>query len=776
MRIKRLVMFPALTAAGLMLLAAPGALSYGDDQDIRGFFPGHVAAERAIEQKLLQIPDAAHAEANLRRITSEPHMAGTEASHRMAEWLRDQYQSFGFDAAIESYSVWLPAPGERLLELETTGPSGPQTQALATPEQPFELDKYTYDSRAVPAFNAYSASGDVTAQVVYVNYGMSDDYSRLDKIGISVAGKVVLARYGQGFRGVKAQLAQEHGASGLLIYSDPADDGYFAGDADPRGPWRPWSGIQRGSILYTSIYPGDPLTPGVGATPEAKRLPVNDAKNLPRIPVLPINALDAQAIFSHMGGMVVPQGWQGAIPLTYHLGPGEATVHLKLVMNYQERTIYDVIARLPGSDDNSWVIFGNHHDAWVFGAVDPGSGTASMLEAARALGQLSRAGWKPKRTIVFCEWDGEEFGLIGSTEWVETHAAELQKKALAYVNTDVGVAGPDFGASAVPSFKEMIRDATSSVSDPRAGRSIYQVWQERVAQEVDHPTGVARQTPKLLEGETVNIGALGAGSDFCPFLDHVGIPSLDMGFNGPYGVYHSLYDDFYWMQHFGDPTFAYHAAMARILGVMALRMSNADVIPFNYPAYAAAISRAIANLQTHEKEMGGAPGTKSPNEKSSDQGKIDLQPVMDASLQFTAAAARAQQALRRLEVGDNGATGTSGAPSGTVTSNSANAAAAPTPSGSAARVSLAELNHALAAVEQAFLLPQGLPGRPWYRHEIYAPGSYTGYASVVLPGVTEALERKDFAAAQEGATELATALRRAATQLDDVTRLASPDR
>jgi N-acetylated-alpha-linked acidic dipeptidase len=765
MNIKHLVNFSVLVIV-CFLLVVPWETSYGDDSAaIQGFFPKHVAEERVTEQKLLAIPDPSHAEANSRRLTSEPHMAGTEASHRVAEWLRDQYQSFGFDTTIESFSVWLPAPAERLLELKTTGPSGPQTQALATPEQPFEADKDSYDSRAVPAFNAYSASGDVTAPVVYVNYGMSDDYARLDKIGVSVAGKVVLARYGEGFRGVKAQLAQEHGAAGLLIYSDPADDGYFAGDPDPRGPWRPWSGIQRGSVLYTSIYPGDPLTPGVGATSTATRFSPNDAKNLPHIPVLPINALDAQAIFSHMDGAVVPKGWQGAIPLTYHLGPGGAVVHLKLKMDYQQRMIYDVIARLRGADDDSWVLFGNHHDAWVFGAVDPNSGTASMLEAARALGQLSRAGWKPKRTIVFCEWDAEEFGLIGSTEWVETHATELQKKALAYVNTDVGVAGADFGASAVPSFKEMIRDAASAVSDPRVSRSIYQVWQERVAADTQTSTGVARPEPKPLDGETVNIGVLGAGSDFCPFLDHIGIPSIDMGFNGPYGVYHSQYDDFYWMKHFGDPTFAYHAAMARILGIMALRLSNADVIPFNYPSYAAAISHAITGLQGHQEEKANLAGQNSSAQKSPnvspDLRQIDLQPIMKASADFTAAARRAQQAVERFEASGTGAiTGSATLDSATQLDNS--------------QLNLTALNHELAGVEQAFLSPQGLAGRPWYRHEIYAPGSYTGYASVVLPGVTEALGRKDLAAAQEGATELAAALRRAAAQLDIVARLASP--
>jgi N-acetylated-alpha-linked acidic dipeptidase len=739
---KTLAAMWGLPVAGLILVAAPVALSHGGTDAIRGFFPRHVAAERAAEQTILQIPDTDHAEANLRRLTSEPHMAATEADHHVAEWLLSQYRSFGFDASIESYSVWMPYPQERLLELEFNGPSGSKKQTLATPEDPIPADKDSYDTRAVPAFNAYSPSGDVTGQVIYANYGMQDDYRKLDEMGVSAAGKVVLVRYGAGYRGVKAELAWEHKAAGLLIYSDPADDGYFAGDPVPRGPWRPSTGIQRGSILNMAAYPGDPLTPGVGSTPDAKRLNREDAKSLPKIPVLPINWQDAQAILAHMDGKNVPHGWQGTIPLTYHLGPGEAVAHLKLKMDYQQRTIYDVIARLPGTDDNSWIVFGNHHDAWVFGAVDPNSGTASMLEAARALGQLSRSGWKPARTIVFCEWDAEEFGLIGSTEWVEAHAAELQKKALVYVNTDVGVAGPDFGASAVPSLKDPIREVAAAVSDPRAGHTVYQVWEERVAKDAEQPSGVARKEPKLAEGEKVNIGALGSGSDYCAFLDHIGIPSMDMGFGGPYGVYHSQYDDFYWMKHFGDPTFAYHATMARILGVMALRLSNADVVPFDYSAYAAAVSRALTELKAHETEI---------------KVDFDLKPVMDASAEFTAAAGRTQQALQHLEAADAGA------------------ASGPVPS-VVAQQNMAQLNHALAEVEQALLAPNGLAGRPWYRHEIYAPGSYTGYASVLFPGVTEALDRKDMAAAQSGAGELAAALHRASMQLDVVTRLASPGR
>jgi len=735
---------------GILYVGAPG---YGDSSAIRGFFADHVSAERAAEQKLLQIPDAANAEANLRQLTAQPHMAGTEASHRVAQWLLAQYQSYGFDAAIESYSVYLPVPEERELELVE-----PEKQTLATPEQPYEWDKDTYDARAVPAFNAYSASGEVTAQVVYANYGMMDDYRRLADLGVHVEGKIVIARYGEGFRGVKAQLAEEHKAVALLIYSDPADDGFFAGDPYPRGPWRPMSGIQRGSILYTSKYPGDPLTPGIAATPDAKRLSPAEAKNLPHIPVLPINAQDAGAILSHMGGQNVPRGWQGTLPFTYHLGPGQAVVHLKVKMDYQQRNIYDVIARIHGEDDNSWVVFGNHHDAWVFGAVDPNSGTASMLEAARALGQLTRGGWKPKRTIVFCEWDAEEFGLIGSTEWVEAHQQELQQKALTYVNTDVGVAGPDFSASAVPSLKEFVREVTQSVSDPCAGRSVFEVWKERLAKDAANPTGVARTEPKASADEPVPLGALGAGSDFCPFLDHAGIPAVDMGFGGPYGVYHSQYDDFYWMKHFGDPTFAYHAAMGRIIGVMALRFSSADVMPFDYSAYAKEVSGMVADLQKRAKDAGAAPTASSvaastaaptPENVEGDSQKetsgvtVELKPAVDAAAQLAASAERARQSLAVL------------------CSSSVDAAR------------IAEINHALAGVEQAFLAAQGLAGRPWYRHQIYAPGSYTGYESVVIPGVREPLDRKDYVAAQAAVADLADALRRAATQLDAVAQLAS---
>lgn len=690
---------------------------------IRGFAPSRVSAQRELEARLRRIPDADHAESNLRRLTSEPHMAGTDGSRRVAEWLRDQYRSFGFSSEIVSYRAFIPQPVEVKLELLE-----PEKKDLATAEQPFEWDKDTYNKDAVMGFSAYSPSGEITAPVVYVNYGTPEDYRDLEALGVSVEGKIALARYGRNYRGIKARLAEEHKAAGLLIYSDPGDDGYAAGDPYPRGPWRPMSGIQRGSILYTEIYPGDPLAPGDASNDSARRLAPEEAKSLPRIPTLPINAQDAAAILPHLGGLQAPRTWQGGLPFTYHLGPGQATVHLKLVMDYQQRTLYDVISRLRGSIDDEWVVLGNHHDAWVYGAADPSSGTTVMLETARALGELARSGWKPRRTIVMGEWDGEELGLIGSTEWVEGHMAELQAKAVAYINTDVGVAGPNFSSSAVPSLKEFVREATREVSDPRTGRSVYEVWRERIEPRQSGRSGTARSEPSASPTEDVPLGSLGAGSDFCPFLDHAGIPSMDVGSGGDYGVYHALYDDFYWMKHFGDPSFAYHAEMARILGTLALRLSEADVLPFDYSAYAEEIERSVGDL---EKQAG-----------EGDEGRVDLKPVKDGSAAFTAAAGRATRALGAI------------------------AAAPPDPA------QAKQMNRALVGVERALLAPDGLAGRPWYKHTIYAPGAYAGYAAVVMPGVSEALERHDSATAQREALALGTALERASARLDEVTRLA----
>jgi N-acetylated-alpha-linked acidic dipeptidase len=709
---------------GTLLSALSGRAQYPAENSaqISGFVPSRADAEELLEDKFLAIPNAARAESNLRHLTSAPHLAGTEASHRVAEWLRDQYRSFGFDAEVATYSVWLSMPHEIKLELIR-----PRHEALATPEPPIPADPDTYDKRAAPGYNTYSPSGDVTAPVVYVNYGMPDDYQELARLGISVEGDIVLARYGRGYRGIKAKLAEEHHASGLILYSDPQDDGYAAGDAFPKGPWRPMGGIQRGSILYTQIYPGDPLTPGVASTPGATRISPADAANLPHIPTMPISARDASVILKDLAGRHVPHSWQGALPFTYHIGAGRVRAHMKIVMDYRQRPIYDVIAKLHGSLDDQWVILGNHHDAWVYGAADPNSGTASLLETARALGELVHSGWKPRRTIVICNWGGEEPGLLGSTEWVEQHRAELQSKAVAYINTDVGVSGPDFSASASPSLDDLIRAATRRVPDPNSGSTVYDAWTLHSAGGRAELSGIARQSPGARTPGEAPVGALGSGSDYSAFLDFAGIPSIDLAFTGDYGVYHSLYDDFYWMKHFGDPTFAYHVALARVLGILALRLDEADIIPFDYSTYSSEISRAADVL--------AARAAQNPDESAA------LEPVLDAASQLSDSAASATMALRIFY----------GAPVDPALDD---------------RISLA-----LADVEQAFLDPDGLVGRPWYKHTIFAPGSYAGYAAEVMPGVTEALDRHDLPTLRVESTALAQALLVASARLDDVTHL-----
>lgn len=711
-------------AATLLAISIPAVFASSaqvkDSNSLTGFLPSRVAEERQLESKLRNIPDPAHAESDLRHLTSEPHLAGTPASYRVAKWLCDQFRSFGFDAEIVSYSAWLPQPREITLEL-----TKPEAKRLGSPEQPYEDDKATQDKRAVPAFSDYSPSGEATAPVVYVNYGTQDDYRQLANLGVDVTGKVVIARYGVGYRGIKAKLAEEHKAAALILYSDPQQDGFAVGDPYPRGPWRPMSGIQRGSIIYTQIYPGDPLMPDTASTADAPRVAPSGATNLPQIPTMPINAQDAAVILSKLGGQEAPRSWQGSLPFTYHLGPGDAEVHMKLVMNYERRPIYDVIAKLHGTSDDQWVMMGNHHDAWVFGAADPGSGTAAMLETARSLGELVKSGWKPRRTIVICEWDGEEPGLIGSTGWVEANRAELQAKAVAYINSDVGVSGPNFTAGDTPSLDQVIRDATKDVRDPATGRSVYEAWYSRMSNQRGDAT--ARPIPMADASGVAPVSRLGSGSDFSAFFDYAGIPSIDLSFAGDYGVYHSLYDDFYWMKHFGDPTFAYHATLARVLGTLALRLDEADILPYDYPYYASEIEHRATDRITHA---------------TSETDQDIMEPILDAAAKLTTSATNASHALAAI----------SGTPIDPAESN--------------------EINHALAAVEQGLLDPEGLAGRPWFKHTIYAPGSYTGYAAEVLPGVTEALVSGDSVTLRRESDDLAAALLRASARLDTVTRLA----
>ncbi len=714
-------MAPVLLVLALSALAPQAAQEPAPARKvIRGFASQRASAQQQWEQKLQRLPDAESAERHLRALTASPHMAGTPGSRRVAEYIRDTLRGYGWQAELVSYRVLLPQPAQVHLELVA-----PQTVLLARPEEPVEFDPSSFDANAVMGFNAYSPSGEVEAEVVYVNYGLPEDYARLRELGVSATGRIAIARYGRSFRGVKAKLAEENGAAGLILYSDPADDGYMAGDTYPRGPFRPMSGIQRGSILYIFHYPGDPLTPGVAATDGAERIGLAAATNLTRTPTLPVSPRDAADILSRLGGPRVPRTWQGGLPFTYHTGPGPAVARMQLLMNYQQREIWNVIARLPGQFDDEWVVAGNHHDAWVFGAVDPSSGTAVLLETARALGELARSGWKPRRTIVFGFWDAEEYGLIGSVEWVEEHCAELQRKAVAYINLDSAVSGSAFGASGTPSLKELVREAAREVMDPRAGRSVYEVWRERyergqsrppITSGSDLPTGAEHDVP---------LGLLGSGSDYTPFFHHAGIPALDMGFGGEYGVYHSIYDSFQWMRLHGDPGFAYHATLARIAGIVILRLAEADLLPFDFAAYAAEIKSYVGGLQKSAVESGA---------------DFDLSEVAEAATAFEISAQRAREAL-------------------------------PAAAGFANSGRAAEINRALVSVEQALLNPDGLAGRPWYRHTLFAPGTYTGYAPVLLPGIREAMDRGDWGTARHEAAALARALRRAAARLDDAARL-----
>jgi N-acetylated-alpha-linked acidic dipeptidase len=668
------------------------------------------AREASVEAKFLDIPSAKLAGEELKTLTAEPHMAATPEDHKTAQYVADKFREAGLETEIVPYRVLMNQP--KVVRVEAFDPSGKQLMSGPTREQ-VQDDAFQDNPRIVMPFNGSSGSGDVTGEVVYANYGRIEDFDQLAAQHIDLHGKIVIARYGSNFRGVKVYLAEQRGAAGVLIYSDPQDDGYFKGDAYPIGPWRPDTGVQRGSVQYLFKYPGDPETPGVASTPD---LPdsarVSPEGNQPHIISIPISYRDAAPILQALKGPGAPQGWQGALPFRYHLGPGGVRVHLVSDQDYQRRTIWDVIGKVKGSQyPDEWVIAGNHRDAWVYGAVDPNSGTAAMLEAVHGIGVLLKQGWRPKRTILFCSWDAEEEGLIGSTEWVEQHADALNH-AVAYFNTDVGVSGPDFTASAVPSLKQFVRDIAKSVPSPMNG-TVYQQWRLTKNKDEHRPSNAPPQP-----GEEVHVNDLGSGSDFTPFLQHAGVPSTDVGSTGSYGVYHSTFDDFSWFTLNADPKFVYLQEMARVFGMETLRMADADVLPYDYVAYAREIASYI-DAAKHKAEDAGL-------------GAMNFQAAQAAAARFSAAAAK----VHAVQV-------------------------APTQDP-------VRLNQALRKVESDLLSPEGLPNRPWYRHTIYAPGEYTGYAAVVIPGVNEAIDAKDAARAGKQLTVLTQALDRATQPLDAV--------
>ncbi|MGE5245227.1 MAG: M28 family metallopeptidase [Betaproteobacteria bacterium] len=681
--------------------AAPASVIYG-------FSARSAAAERRLEERFLLLPSPEKAREALRFLTADPHVAGTPRDRALAEWVRDRWREYGLEQVeIVEHDVLLPYPTE--VHIEMTAPTPWQASMK---EDPVPGDPFSARDTGLP-YHAYSASGDATAPVVYANSGNPSDYEWLSAHGVDVRGKIVLVRYSvpYSYRGFKVLTAQRRGAAGILIYSDPADDGSGKGRTYPDGPWGPLSHIQRGGVPYDFNVPGDPLTPGWPSVPGARRIDARDAASLPKIMSAPLSAKDAAAIMRMLRGPAAPPAWQGRLGFTYHVGAGPGVVHMRLRMDDAVRPIWTVTGRITGSTyPDETVIVGNHRDAWVYGGVDPSSGTAALMELARSLGSLARDGVRPKRTIEFANWDAEEFTLTSSTEWGEQHERELSGHAVAYLNVDSAASGTSFTASAVPSLNRLIAEVANAIIDPDTGRSI-------AAAARAGGTRQASALPTAGGSQLVN-NRLGSGSDYTVFLNFIGVPIADLSFDGPYGVYHSAYDNYVWMTKFGDPTFRYHAAMAQFWGVLALRLANADVVPLDYRAYAARIGQFI--VETTRKTP--------PNERPT------LAPLRAASIRFAKAAEQAAAAERQLL-----------------------AAAHP----DASRI--AALNHALLGVERAFLDPRGLPGRPWYRHLIYAP--QPTYAPELLPGVTETIGNP---------SELDEQVRRLVAALDRATKILQP--
>jgi len=703
-----------LLCIGSLCVLAIAATSGPTAASIYGFTRTSAARQRALENRFIVLPSPERARAAHAFLTAEPHVAGTPRDRALAEWIRDRWRDDGLEQVdIVEHQVLLPYATDMLLEM----PRADADRSAGPWHASFKEDEVAGDPFSArdigPAYHAYSASGDVTAPVVYAGSGNPSDYDWLAGHGIDIRGKIALVRYSvpYSYRGFKALTAEERGAAGILIYSDPADDGFRKGKTYPDGPWGPESHIQRGGVVYDFRVPGDPLTPGWASVPGAKRIAAADAISLPKIMSAPLSWRDARVILEAMRGPEAPASWQGGIPIAYHVGPTAAAAHLRARMDEGVRPIWTVTARLTGSvHPDQMVIAGNHRDAWAYGGVDPSSGTASMMELARALGTLAKQGTRPKRTIVFASWDAEEFTLTSSTEWGEQFAAELAGHVVAYLNVDNSVSGPNFGASAVASLNRVIAEAAEAVMDPDSGRSIAATAQrsKREASALPGATGT----------DLIN-NRLGSGSDYTVFLNFLGIPVLDMSFSGPYGVYHSIYDNHVWVSKFGDPGFRYHAAMARLWGVMALRLANADIVPLDYTAYADRVAQFI-------EEVTG--------ESAADQRRL-LEPLAPAARRFAGAA---QAMASRIER--------------TLAARSVDPAVG------------RAFDRALVAAEAALLDRDGLPGRPWYRHLIYAPKPT--YAPEVLPGVAEAAAAGDRERLREQVRRLGAALDRATASLN----------
>ena len=744
-----------LAAVLLMSMVVASPLVAGPDQPaLAGYSSASNSDERRWESKLQAIPSPANQRTYMQHLSARPHHVGSPYDQDNAEWILARFKEWGLDAHIETFDVLFPTPKVRVVEMIEPVKYTAKLEEPAIAVDPTSGQK----AEQLPTYNAYSIDGDVTGPLVFVNYGLPADYEQLDRLGVSVKGAIVIARYGNSWRGIKPKVAAEHGAIGCLIYSDPRDDGYFEEDVFPAGPMRNSNGVQRGSAMdFPSSNPGDPLTPGIGATPDAKRLPIKEAKSITKIPVLPISYGDAQPLLAALKGPMAPEAWRGALGIAYHVGAGPAKVHLHVESNWDLKKVNDVIAKIPGSSAaDEWIIRGNHHDAWVNGAEDPVSGQIALLEEARSFGELLKQGWKPRRTIIYCAWDGEEPMLLGSTEWVEAHADELRQHAAVYLNTDGNGRGYlDMGGS--HSLEQFINSVARSIQDPE---SRVTVWQRRQFKEIEDAKST-EERKEIRARADLRITALGSGTDYTGFLDHLGIATLDLGFSGEdkQGIYHSIYDDFFWYTHFSDSDFVYGRALSQTVGTAVMRLADAEVLPFDFVDQADTVQKYIKELQklltdkqdeirerNLELEQGLFRATLDPRHPTVEPAKEDVPPFINfAPMQN--AADRLMRSAERYRT--------------------ASSQAQPKLS-SLDPATLSSINRKLMDTERALTDNDGLPRRSWYKHLLYAPGVYTGYGVKTVPAVREGIEQKRYAEAEQEVSRVAKVLEAEAAVVDGV--------
>ena len=732
--VRSLALYSAIATISLvhLMLGQSAQTSTSETSRLAGYSAQSSKTERDWEKKLQAGIVPENLRQSMQRLSARPHHVGSPYDKENSEWILSKFKEWGFDAHIETFQVLFPTPKERIVEMIEPTRFQAKLQEPPVPGDPTS----NQTAEQLPTYNAYSIDGDVTAPLVYVNYGNREDYEQLDRMGISVKGAIVIARYGEGWRGIKPKVGAEHGAIGCIIYSDPRDDGFFNGDDYPNGGWRPREGVQRGSVMDTD-YPGDPLTPGVGATADAKRLDIKDAKTITKIPVLPISWGDALPLLSALQGPVAPEAWRGALPITYHVGPGPAKVHLKVASNWDLKPVNDVIATMRGSDEpDEWVIRGNHYDAWVNGADDPISGMVAVLEEARMLGDLHKQGWKPKRTVIYCAWDGEEPGLLGSTEWVETHRDELQKHAVAYINSDSNGRG-FFRTAGSHDLQRFINDVALDIQDPEKHISVQQ--RARLQRIANAPN--AEERAEIRKSNDIRIGALGDGSDYAPFIDHAGISALNIGYGGENDAdaYHSIYDDFYWYTKFVDTDFAYGRVLAQTGGTVVMRLADADLIPYEYNAEAETIGRYVKELEKLLKDKqdeiternlelteGLFMATADPRKTSVPPPAEPVPPFMNFAPLKNGVEAIKKSAERYQSAFAKWPAGGTDLPAQTA----------------------AALNTELVQIQRAFLTERGLPERPWFKHQVYAPGAYTGYGAKPIAAVREYMDQEKWKEAE----------------------------